>query len=77
MSKKLRILLVDYIAPADAKECGLCDRRVRGECLHFGVLARSKPPRSVYLRHEKCVRAEERTRHAAISQLLHEGDFSP
>ena len=75
-----RIILIDYIVPLrheDGDMCTGCPRlnRKQGECEHFGELALKPRTQSTWLRHEKCIRAEERTTHAACSALMMRGDF--
>ena len=79
-----RIMLIDYVMPiynAKGDECGRCPRLSRGPgavlgfCQHFGALALRPKTKRIYLRHAKCIRAEERTGHSSISQLMMKGDF--
>jgi len=73
-----RIVLIDYIIPTyneKGDECGKCPRLTGKSCFHFGDLALRPNTKRVYLRHPKCIRAEERTTHAAGSALMMRGDF--
>ncbi len=73
-----RIVLIDYVAPTKTKDgdlCTGCPRRTGASCFHFGDLQLKSDTKRTYLRHPKCVRAEERTRHASSSALLLRPDF--
>jgi len=79
-----RIVMIDYVLPTynvKGDECGRCSRLSRGPgavlgfCQHFGLLALRPKTKRIYLRHANCIRAEERTRHASISELMTKGDF--
>lgn len=75
-----RIVLIDYVQPLyseDGDRCTGCPRLVGdGRCQHFGALAKKPRARKTYLRHPRCITAEERTRHAAGSAIMIGGDFS-
>ena len=79
-----RIVLIDYVLPTyntKGDECGRCPRlahgprSVPGFCQHFGMLALRPKTKRIYLRHAKCIRAEERAGHASHSALMMKGDF--
>lgn len=73
-----RIILIDHVVPThtkDGDQCTSCPRRTGASCFHFGDLKVKEGTKRTFLRHAKCARAEERTRHAASSALLLGGDF--
>ncbi len=75
-----RIVIVDYVVPLrheDGDQCTGCPRHDRklGSCRHFGALGLKPGTKATYYRHLNCIRAEERTRHASISELMTKGDF--
>jgi hypothetical protein len=74
-----RLVIIDYVVPTyDAKGgdiCTSCPRRKVDTCQHFGKLALKPKTKRTYLRHPKCIRAEERTRHSSISSLMQKSDF--
>lgn len=76
-----RIVLIDYVAPqhdsAKGDCCTGCPRhdRKKGTCEHFGPLAARLLRKQTWHRHPHCIRAEERTGHSSISQLMLKGDF--
>lgn len=77
-----RIVLVDYVVPMQTKDgdiCTGCPRldRPNGECRHFGTLVLKPRTNSTYRRHANCIRAEERTKHSSISQIMYRNDFIP
>ncbi len=77
-----RIVLIDYVNYVSTRKgdiCTGCKRHDRslGSCQHFGELALRPERKSTYQRHPNCIRAEERTGHSSISQLMMRGDFDP
>ena len=76
-----RIVLIDYVGPQYDSVKGDCctgcrrhDRKA-GACQHFGKLALRPGTTSTYQRHPSCIRAEQRTEHGSISQIMMKGDF--
>lgn len=73
-----RIVIIDYVSPLfskDGDQCTGCPRLTGSECVHFGDLQLKPDTKRTFMRHPKCLRAEERTRHASISALLLKSDF--
>jgi len=74
-----RIVMIDHVIPVyndKGDECSSsCPRKQGDRCQHFGSLALRPKTKTIRLRHANCIRAEERTRHASISNIMNEGDF--
>lgn len=77
-----RIVIVTYVNPGYGGDkrpdtCTGCvmHERKNGSCRIFGKLMLLERTKSTYVRHEHCVRAEERSWHGASSNLMLKDDL--